>query len=384
MMQICSSERPLAASTPTANSQYAFVWGERMSTLLYLYDGKRLRTMGLVMLFTCYIRSVIFIFARGLTSKRVSTHAGHAFAGKLSYILATRRRASKVSAGVKGGYMCLVQHPGKAPPEAIMRAHGYYGHASIHDPEYAVPSGIMMCPFGEQVPETATAESILRATVLPSSTTKKQRGKDYRRGNPERSADFLANVSDTNKYGFSTFFSSRWTISITIYLICGSSSCGEQDDIQRRGNDWLVSDGPLPPSSPTSTATALLSGLKVHSYPPIQWTRRKGHTSEDDRKRHLLRQSTAFLRCIERIANTATGVRADMMQERFEAHCRSIPALHSASPEFRENDTVLAQSMYVKGNTFASLAAECERRVKEVELRAQEAGSARAGAFLLL
>lgn len=102
-----------------------------------------------------------------------------------------------------------------------------------------------------------------------------------------------------------------------------SSSCGEQDDIQRRGNDWLVSDGPprLPPSSPTSTATALLSGLKVHSYPPIQWTRRKGHTSEDDRKRHLLRQSTAFLRCIERIANTATGVRADVRVE----DDRSIP-----------------------------------------------------------
>ncbi|KAK0479976.1 hypothetical protein EDD18DRAFT_1312405 [Armillaria luteobubalina] len=105
-----------------------------------------------------------------------------------------------------------------------------------------------------------------------------------------------------------------------------------------------------------------------------------------------------------------------MMQERFEALYESIPPLlRPFSPEFNNDDisdvdpndtsvtgskhrrhhrchtsdsmlhamdTVLALSMYIKGNTFESLAAERERSMKEAELRAQEAGSAKVKEWL--
>ncbi|KAK0490320.1 hypothetical protein IW261DRAFT_1387622 [Armillaria novae-zelandiae] len=105
-----------------------------------------------------------------------------------------------------------------------------------------------------------------------------------------------------------------------------------------------------------------------------------------------------------------------MMQERFEVHYKSIPRLpRPSSPEFSDNDisddhhndtsvtgskhrrhhrchapdsmlhamdTVLALSMYIKGNTFESLAAERERHMKEAELREREAGSAKVKEWL--
>ncbi|KAK0462194.1 hypothetical protein IW261DRAFT_1348408 [Armillaria novae-zelandiae] len=103
-----------------------------------------------------------------------------------------------------------------------------------------------------------------------------------------------------------------------------------------------------------------------------------------------------------------------MMREHFEAVYESIPPRPRPSPEFSDDDirdddpndddyepqrsgtgskhrrrytdktsdsmlramdTVLALSMYVKGNTLESLAAERERCTEEAELRAQEASS---------
>ncbi|KAK0495721.1 hypothetical protein EDD18DRAFT_1287147 [Armillaria luteobubalina] len=111
-----------------------------------------------------------------------------------------------------------------------------------------------------------------------------------------------------------------------------------------------------------------------------------------------------------------------MMKARFEALYKSIPPLpRSSSPEFSDDnisdddpndadcelkpsgtgnkhrrhhrchtsdsmlramDTVLALSMYIKGNTLESLAAERERYMEEAELRAQEASSVKVKQWL--
>ncbi|KAK0473584.1 hypothetical protein IW261DRAFT_1503657 [Armillaria novae-zelandiae] len=112
----------------------------------------------------------------------------------------------------------------------------------------------------------------------------------------------------------------------------------------------------------------------------------------------------------------------EMMRERFESLYESIPPPpHPSSPEsndddipdddrndsnyepprsrtgskhrrrhadntsdsmLRAMDLVLALSMYIKGNTLESLAAERERATEEAELRAREAGSAKAKQWL--
>ncbi|KAK0187236.1 hypothetical protein F5146DRAFT_767916 [Armillaria mellea] len=81
-----------------------------------------------------------------------------------------------------------------------------------------------------------------------------------------------------------------------------------------------------------------------------------------------------------------------MMQEHFEDVYKSIPPLprkhrrchtdQTSDSMLHAMDTVLALSMYVKGNTWESLAAERERAMEEAELRAQEAGSVKVKQWL--
>ncbi|KAK0187159.1 hypothetical protein F5146DRAFT_1123922 [Armillaria mellea] len=81
-----------------------------------------------------------------------------------------------------------------------------------------------------------------------------------------------------------------------------------------------------------------------------------------------------------------------MMWEHFEDVYKSIPPLprkhrrhhmdQTSDSMLHAMDTVLALLMYVKGNTWESLAAEHERCMEEAELRAQEAGSTKVKQWL--